>query len=131
MKITLTPEESEEYFYNALCNVGYLVNSAGCEIDWHENDYDAAKQTLTSAHPDRVHCLEDVLMQMLREGGELLIKDLEGDGDQDSVILLKHIHENVMLAPERDLLDMREGNDDACTAWNIIQQVAYNEIIFG
>jgi hypothetical protein len=72
-------------------------------------------------------------MEMLRMGYSLIMVDEEGDGDEDSnsTITLKDVHERVSKAPVRHLMDMINENDDAETADVIIQQVFFNDIIFG
>jgi hypothetical protein len=133
MEIKLTPQESEEYFYNALCNgLGY-VSSYGISLDYSDEDYAEAKKKLLVERPEFFACFEDVLMEMLRMGYSLIMVDEEGDGDEDSnsTITLKDVHERVSKAPVRHLMDMINENDDAETADVVIQQVFFNDIIFG
>lgn len=127
MKIVLTPQESEEYFYNALCNAegtGYM-NSYGIKMTFFNADYLAAKNKLQSP------CYEDVLMQMLRDGKELTYQDIEGEGDMTHSITLQDVHDRVQLTPIKHLTDMIEENDDAETADVILQTVFFKEIVFG
>lgn len=131
MEIMLTPQESEEYFYNALCNgLGY-VSSYGISLDYSDEDYADAKKKLGLDRPDFFPCFEDVLMEILRMGNTLTIVDEEGDEENNSTITLKDVHEKVSKAPVRHLMDMINENDDAETADVIIQQVFFNDIIFG
>ena len=126
MKISLTPLESETYFHNALCNgLNYVCNGYGLNIDFEKSEYLASKSKLTSP------CYEDVLLQILKDGGKLTLLDLEGDGDQTSSITISEVHERVQNVDPRHLLDMIEENDDAETADVIIQTVFFNEVIFG
>ncbi len=74
MKIILTHEESEKYFYNALCNSLGYVYGYGLEMDFKGEDYKSAKSKLKNP------CYEDGLMQILRDGNKLTLVDLEGDG---------------------------------------------------
>jgi hypothetical protein len=125
MQITLSPQESEEYFYNALCNgLGY-ISGYGLSIDYDKNEYKAAKEKLTNP------CYEDVFMQMLRDGGTLTLVDEECDGEYTRSITIKDIHERVQKAEVNHLVDMINENDDAVTADVILQSVFYEEIIFG
>lgn len=127
MKISLTKKESEEYFYNALCNAvgtGYM-NSYGIEMDFNSDDYKSAKTKLKSP------CFEDVLMQILRDGKQLILTDIEGEGENTKSINLTDVHERVCKMPVNHLMDMIEQNDDAITADVLIQTVFYSEIIFG
>ena len=125
MKITLTPQESEEYFFNAMCNgLGY-VQDYGLGLDYEQTEYKAAKEKLTNP------CYEDVLMQMLRDGGTLTLVDEECDGEYTRTIALKEVHERVQNTDIRHLMDMVNGYDDATTADVILQSVFFNEVIFG
>jgi hypothetical protein len=125
MKITLTPKESEEYFYNALCNGLSYVAGYGISMDYDEIEYGTAKLALKNP------CYEDVLMQILRDGGKLTMEDVEGEGDMTRTITLADVHERVELTPIKYLTDMITENDDAITADVILQTVFYKEIIFG
>jgi hypothetical protein len=131
MEIKLTPQESEEYFYNALCNgLGYM-SSYGLSLDFSDDDYRDAKTKLGRESPGIFLAFEDVLMEMLRMGKTLTLLDDEGEGDNDATISLKDVHERVAKTPRRHLMDMINENDDADTADVIIQQVFFNEIVFG
>lgn len=125
MTITLTPKESEEYFYNALCNgLGY-ISGYGLSIDFDKSQYKVAKEKLTNP------CYEDVFMQMLRDGGTLTLVDEECDGEYTRSVTLKDVHERVPKTEMSHLMDMVKENDDATTADVILQTVFYEEIIFG
>jgi hypothetical protein len=131
MEIKLTPQESEECFYDALCNGLDYVSSYGISLDYSEEDYAEAKKKLAVDRPDFFPCFEDVLMEMLKMGKTLTMVDEEGDEDNNSTITLKEVHERVSNTPVRHLMDMINENDDAETADVIIQQVFFNEIVFG
>ena len=126
-KIILTPEESEEYFFNALCNAvgtGYM-SSYGLDLTTNQGEYNRARVKLENP------VYEDILMQILRDGGKLTFEDIEGDGDNTSSITLEDVHNKVQNTPVETLLDMINENDDADTADAILQTVFFNEIIFG
>lgn len=127
MKISLTPQESEEYFYNALCNAegsGYM-NSYGIKMTFHNRDYLSAKEKLQSP------CYEDILMQILRDGNKLTYQDVEGQGDMTRSINLTDVHERVQLIPVSHILNLFNENDDAETADVILQTVFFQEVVFG
>lgn len=132
MEIKLTPAESESIFHTALCNgLGYM-SGYGLSLEYDKEAYKNAKHNLQQKSGEgAVVCYEDVLLQILREGGSLLMKDEEGDGDQDSEIKLQDIHDKVQLTPARYLIDMIEEQDDAETADVVIQTVFFGEIVFG
>ena len=68
MNINLTHEESENYFYNAICNGLNELFHYDLELDYSDEEYKAAKQQLSDKQPDTQMCWEDVLMEMLRSG---------------------------------------------------------------
>ena len=125
MKIELTNEESEEFFYNSLCNsLGYM-SGYGLELEFDIIKYKEAQAKLTNP------CYEDVLMQLLRDGNELTLVDVEGEGDMTRSINIQDVHERVKLTSTPHLIDMVQENDDATTGDVIIQTVFYSDVIFG
>jgi hypothetical protein len=125
LKISLTNELSEEIFYNALCNsLDYMCSGYGLDLKFKQSDYNNAKAKLSSP------CFEDVLMQMLRDGIKLGLKDIEG-GEDTVYITLDTIHERVKNVPLDHLLAMIDENDDADTGDVVLQIVFLNEIIYG
>ena len=109
MKIMLNESESEEYFYNALCNgLKELCHYNGLLIYYDALEYSRAKEKLL--RNEDVVCFEDVLMEILRSGGKLTILDEEGGYYTRSMI---------------------EERDDAITADVILQSVFFKDIIFG
>lgn len=129
MKIILTKSESEEYFYNAMCNgLGYM-GGYGLVLDFDKKQYDTAKEALVKESNGA--CYEDILMEILRLGGKLTFVDEEGDGDMTRSIDINDVHERVCKSPTSDILDMHDGTDDAGTADTILQTVFFEEIVFG
>jgi hypothetical protein len=125
LEISLTNDLSEEIFFNALCNsMDYMCSSYGLDLKYKQSDYLKAKAKVTNP------CLEDVLMQMLRDGAKIGLKDLEG-GMGTEYITLDTIHERVKNVPITDLLDMIDENDDATTGEVVLQIVFLNEIMYG
>jgi hypothetical protein len=127
MEIKLTPQESEETFFNAMCNAlgtnyweGY-----GIRVITDGEQYAKAKQDLSSP------AWEDVLMQILRNGGQLEVKDDEGYGEIIASIKLEDVHEKVGKAPLWALLEVLGENDDANTADVILQTVFFGEVVYG
>lgn len=127
MKITLTKKETEEYFFNSIVNgLNYFCSSYGFQYDYSDKEYSEARKKLKDP------CLEDVLMQLLRDGNKINFIDVENSGEYSKDVDINMIHENVSKAPANHLLDMANENDDAVTADVIIQCVLFNgEIIFG
>lgn len=127
MKITLSPEESEEIFYNSLCN-GHEIAYYGLSLETVEKQYTEAKKRLLEKGESP--CLEDVWMEILRGGGKLTLIDSE-NGMEPSIIRLADVHERVQNAPVNHLMDAINEQDDGITADVILQTVFYKEVIFG
>ncbi len=125
MKIILTAKESEDYFFNALCNGAGYMRGYGIELDWQDADYDEARKKLKNPS------IEDVLMKILKDGKKLTFVDHEGEGDMTRSITLKEVHERVQKTPLTHLQNMIEECDDAITADVILQTVFFEDIIFG
>ena len=126
MQIVLTPQESEDFFLNALCNGLSYIDGYGLELTYNQDAYNKAKQTLRQGV-----AWEYILMEILRQGDTLRIVDHECDGEYSRDITLADVHTHVPTAPMSRLLDMYNEDDDAETADVILQWVAYQEIIFG
>ena len=125
MEIKLTNQESEEYFFNALCNGLQEMQYYGLGLDYEATEYKEAKEKLESP------CYEDILMQILRDGNRLTMVDVEGEGDMTRSINLQDVHERVQQTPLEHLQAMIDEEDDAVTADVILQTVFFSEIIFG
>lgn len=129
MKIILEKQESEEIFFNAMCNgLGY-VTGYGLELDYKEKDYAAAAAAIKAKGVSP--CFEDVLLEILKRGGSLTLVDRECDGEYTSTITLKDVHERVAQTPLDHLMAMLKEEDDAITADVILQTVFFQDIIFG
>jgi hypothetical protein len=116
-------KQSEDMFYNALCNgLGYIADY-GLYLQ-KDSQYKKAKEGLENP------CYEDVLMAILRSGGTLVMLDDEDD-DARYEIALKDVHERVPNAPQWAISQMLNEEDDAITADVILQIAFLNEIVFG
>lgn len=127
MQVILTEEESLKYFHNALCNAvatGYM-DGYGLNLIWSEENYETARKKLNNP------CIEDVWLQILKDGGVLTFKDIEGYDENTSEITIKDVYEKVQLTPFEHLSNMINETDDVETADVILQTVFYGEIIFG
>jgi hypothetical protein len=128
MTINLTHEESEEYFYNALCNgLGYIESGYGLELKYSSYEAQNALKKLKDSGANT--CYEDIIMQLLKDGHGINLYDTEGE--EDHIIKLKDVHDKVQLAPVDRILEMANENDDADTADVILQSVFFGEVIFG
>jgi hypothetical protein len=130
MEIKLTDKECEEVFYTSLCNVygnGYW-NGYGLEINVSGPDYTKARKALQDKN-DAI-CIEDVFMQVLRQGGTLNTIDHEKAG-YDRKITLEHIHQVMDTAPPERLLAIINEQDDVDDADQILQHCFFGSVIFG
>lgn len=138
MKIELTNQESEQFFYNALCNgLSHFCSAYGFGITYKQEEYKTAKITANIFDAERIGlavaaelqlevCYEDVLMEMLHSEFTITFEDLENDGEYSRCVTLKDVHEKVCKAPFQSLMDMHNENDDAYTADTIIQAVLFD-----
>lgn len=127
MQIVLTHEESEKIFHNSLCN-GHEIAYYGLQMQYDNDEYQKAKEVLKDKGESP--CLEDVWMEMLRQGYTLTLFD-EENGMDPSTITLSDVHERVQLTQVDHLLDAINEHDDGITADVILQTVFYKEVIFG
>lgn len=128
MKIELTKEESEEYFFNAMCNgLGY-ISGYGLELEI-DDTYQKVKKRLINEGSNSL-CYEDILMEILRSGGTLTLIDYENDDERFS-ITLDDVHNRVQTTIVSHLMDMINERDDAITADVILQTVFLGEVIYG
>ena len=132
MKIVFTPTEAENLFYDALCNaLNYVESGYDLELVYSDTDYNTAKSNLKAQNGDNIGiCYEDILMQILRDGNRLELKDNDAECYTRS-ITLDDVHEKVSLTPIEHLLDAINENGDASTGDCIIQSVFFGEVIFG
>lgn len=144
MKIVLTEQESEKFFHNALCNGMSELGLCDLELDFTKQDYKKAQQTLkakikagqiphemyVSKNSDPHICFEDVLMEILRNGGKLKMIHHDG-GTWTRSITLADVHERVQKTDTRWLLEMENNEDDATTAFEVLQMTFFQESVFG
>jgi hypothetical protein len=138
MEIKLTHEESENIFYTSLCDAvgtGYM-NGYGIELMCDRSQYKDSKEHLLRVMEEKELmntsvCYEDVLMQVLRDGGTLTFVDHEGDGYMTRTISLKEVHERVEKTPLTCLTNIIKMNSDSSDADAVLQTVFFEEIIFG
>ena len=131
MRVVLSPQESEKFFYDALCNAvgtGHM-SGYGLQLQCEREHYKASKEHLVETGQSA--CYEDVMMQVLKDGGTLTFEDVEGEGEMTRSIALKDVHRRVQKTPFAHLADAINENDDAITADVILQTVFFKDVIFG
>ena len=131
MKIYLEKEECEGVFYDALCNGLSYIAGYGLKLLFNDEQYDKAKQTLKTVTPaEGTICYEDVLMEVLRQGGSLTLRDLEG-AEPDATITLDEVHNRMSLVPANNLIAVLEESGDAYDADIVLQTVFIKEVFYG
>jgi hypothetical protein len=133
MTVNLTTQESEEIFYSSLCNAvgtGYM-SGYGIQLRCDRNQYKDCKEHLERINPGVEQAWEDILMQILRDGGNLTFEDVECEGEYTRSISMKDVHERVRLAPIEAILNFVKEQDDAGDADLVLQTVFYKEVLFG
>lgn len=134
MKISLKPQEAEQLFHTAMCNVfgtGYY-NGYGLKLEYDSKEYEESRNNIPREGVGASFqiCFEDVLLQMLRDGKQIKLIDTEGDGEEFS-ITLKDVHKRVQKAPIKNILNELEGSGDICDSDCILQTVFFGDIVFG
>lgn len=127
--IMLSPEQSEEIFFNAMCDGMWYFSSYGLELRYSEDEYQKCAQKLKDSG-NSLPCYEDVFMEMLRSGKEIRLFDTE-DGVDDGIWTLDRVHRLVQKAPQHQLLNMLKEEYDSGDSDTILQYVAYEDVIFG
>jgi hypothetical protein len=126
MKIELTHEEAERFFHTALCNGLNYFESYDIELTYNEEEYKEAKKT-AKAEDEGTVCYEDILMQMLKNGNNLIAQGY----DETHVLNLEKMYNKMNQVPVNRLLEMINENDDADTADIILQVCFIGEHIYG
>lgn len=134
MKILLEPQEAEQLFHTAMCNVfgtDYHTNH-GLELVYDAFEYEKSRNNISREGVGASFqvCFEDVLMQMLRDGKQIKLVDIEGD-DEEFSITLKDVHEKVHNTPVQSLMRELDETGDVEDSDAIIQTVFFGEVVFG
>jgi hypothetical protein len=125
-RLLMTRDESLKLFYDALVNALRLFESAyGFEMVYNSQAYSQARKKLP-----KDCCFEDVLLQLLKDGGSLTFKDHENDGEYTRSVTYKEIHKRVKKTPLRNLADILTEDGDAYDYDVLIQTVLFQEVIF-
>jgi hypothetical protein len=124
MKTKMTKKEAQDMFYNSLCNGIGELRGYDLELVYDSKQYKESKSKLNSP------CYEDVLMQILKDGGKLGLEDLE-ECEETVWITIEDLYKRAPNVPIKHLTDYLLGNDDATTADVILQTIFLNDVIYG
>ena len=119
--------ENESIFFNSLCTGLSIIEGYGIYIEYDQTEFDNAKNEIRKIEGS--DCYEDILMQLLRNGGKLKIEDEDGNGEFSTVIKINDIHERVKKIPGEFI--QRFKNNDIEASALILQIIFFNKIIFG
>jgi hypothetical protein len=133
MKLVATETEMLQLAYDVLTTglpnfVGY-----GIELDYSQQEYDKAKQSLItsgSTKPNDI-CIEDVQREMLRMGYGLTFTDTEHEDDEPVTLTLELIKKNWDSIPFSRIEAVLKENYDADDADVIAQSMIYGEVVYG
>jgi len=135
MKIIFDDEnEILDIFLNSLCGVIYGNYMEGYGLEWVFDHmiYCKIKEDLRSK--GKSICYEDVLIEMLKQGHSLTLRDVEGMGDKSEYtvsITKKDIIENFKYIPYEVLANFITEDDDIDDHDQVIQYCFYKDLIFG
>ena len=141
MKIEFSKEDAEKILYDSFCNGG-LVELYHCSIsvDWanetipNEINYANAKTRLKEKGISDF-CLEDVYIEILKNGDAIIFTDYEGE--ELIELKLDDALNNFNSLSDEEKIDLAKLiDDDNCStdAWdcfNAIQYALYKEVIYG
>jgi hypothetical protein len=143
MKIIFTNEEAQQHFHDAMCNgLGYIAGY-DLKMRYNQKHYDEAKSKLYAYAKSKLRggkggalgipeigiCYEDVLMQILRDGNELFLVDL--NEATRHAITLQDVYDRLSKTPIRHLINLIEETDDAETADVMLQTIFLGEVVYG
>ena len=126
ISLNLEPDVSEDIFFDSLANGLSYMSGYGLELTWDENEYKKAKEKLGNGTT-----FEDILMEILRDGGSITFEDIEYDGEYNSTITIKDVREKVKTAPYRNIINIVDENADADDYDAVLQTVFFGKVIFG
>jgi len=132
-KIIFETEKALEILHSILCN-GALscFSNYGFSLDWLASDYDKSKKELKQKESEFGSvCYEDILVQIVRNGGELEFIDEEGEGDNTKKLNLGILIEGLNNASLDKVFEIINGEDDATTGEVVLQEILFGEVIFG
>lgn len=126
MTTKVTTEQALGILHTSISNAistGYM-SGYGLDLQYSEEEYKQSKKALKNP------CWEDVLIQILKDGGSLIIVGEEGSEEPVSVTL-NDVEKRTAEMPIRLLSTFLEEEDDANTADEYLQLLFFGEQIYG
>jgi hypothetical protein len=128
MEIKLNQAETEEVFFNCLCNNDLYIYDL--EIVTNTKSYNDARDNWIKLNDRQFPCIEDVWMQILKDGGKIGLKDWSGC-EPLAKVTLEELQERMSKAPSKNLINVLEGSYDVNDTDVILQTIFYGDVIFG
>ncbi len=133
MDLNATREEKMKVVYDCLIDGLPFFGAYGLEMDYNDNEYDAAKAALQAVNGPDV-CREDIWVEIVKSGGSLVFSDIENDGEEVGKLNLDSIDKNwpklLSQLPKivgRYLAEDYDAGDTDC----IIQVLIFGEVVYG
>ena len=139
MQIEFEKNDAEKILYDSFCNGGLTeLYHCSISIDWeskpNSDNYTNAKTRLKERGIDSI-CLEDVYIEILKNGDAIIFTDYEGEELielklDDALINFNSLNdaEKIELAK---LIDDDNCSTDAWDCFNALQYALFKEVIYG
>ena len=142
MKIQFEKQDLEQILYDSFCNGGLSeLYYCGIAVDWESNpnamNYTNARTRLKEKQKENeTICIEDVYIEILKNGDAIIFTDNEGDDEliqlrlDDALLNINSINDENKIELAK-LLDEDNCDADAWDYFNAIQYALYKEVIYG
>ena len=143
MKIKFEKKDLEQILYDSFCNGGLSeLYHCGISADWesnqnHINYINARTRLKEKAKENETICIEDVYIEILKNGDAIIFTDDEGGSDElielrldDALLNINSISDENKIELAK-LLDEDNCDADAWDYFNAIQYALYKEVIYG
>lgn len=134
MEITvkLTEKERIKVFADILANIiaTNFFEGYGIQLNYAQNHFDSARRKVVKKIKN--HTIEDIWMQILADGNELIFEDVEGEGAETKSITIKDFEriDKLPIKALMEVLDEENGDPDAYTYDTLLQHLLYGKEIF-
>jgi hypothetical protein len=142
MKIEFSKQDAEKILYDSFCN-GALseLYFCGIEVYWENNpnamNYTNAKNRLKEKQKENeTICIEDVYIEILKNGDAIIFTDYEGGSDELIELRLDDALLNINSISDENKIELAKLLHEDCDAdaWhylNAIQYSLFKEVIYG
>lgn len=120
-----TPNQIDAIILALLCDGLYFFGGYGFALDYSQEEYQLARMDLSDP------TIEDVQKQMLLMGYGLTFTDLEGEGDQTTILTYDLIKEKLPSCPAKNVQNILNEEYDAEDCDIVLQHILFGEIVYG